>query len=378
METLLAASKFGNLSCRQGILTTAALLQATPEIEIEAGRAQEQSVVSRLNGRISDSDNVLCSILGTLQENATVQSPRSHALSGHLYLSRANNRIYQFDFINAQKELCKWHPLSSTFSEEEFDVLWNQTYCRARILRGLGLFFEAKYCLENCLRTFGLGQSKRQLIESSLADLYCELDYLQRKTRQISEDFIASKTSYLEEAEEMIRPEIERARLQGKRSRGVRRLLLSQVEIEIRRDRLKEAECLVNEVLDQYRDLAEPDIVDRLGHVRALISLARITPLTTAAERWLHVLDQNKRYNPFEEDVFTSGLIYLFLASTHFKTGNLTDAMTDLSRAKDILRTQKPQFLIPGVGTYLFDFIRMELSGLFRKRSRQRQKTASA
>ena len=366
-EALLAASNFGNIRHRQDVLTAAAGLQrAAPQIDLGAETAHRQSVFLRLVGRISDSESVLHAVLGSARRRAMIRSPIPHPLFGRLHLSRANNYVYQFQFTDADEELRKWLPLED-FSEEQFEVLWSQTYCRARVLKGLGRFSEAKDCLESCLCAYDLTESKRLLIQSTLADLYCELDYRQSKAHQTLEGYFAPGSGYLGKGEAIIRPQVEQARQYGSRSKSFRRLLLSLLEIEVRSERYREAELLANEALDLYHDLAYSDIVDRLGHVRVLIALARISPLAMAEQRWLFALDQNKLYNPSEEDVFTSGLIYLFVSSVNYKIGNPNRGFESLRRAGCILDRRKPQFLIPGVGTYLFDFVRMELEQFTRR-----------
>ena len=62
-------------------------------------------------------------------------------------------------------------------------------------------------------------------------------------------------------------------------------MVLSLIEIEIGQSRSDRAETLLLELLDVYNRLTEPDIIDRFGHVRALIAWARISPLREAGGR---------------------------------------------------------------------------------------------
>jgi tetratricopeptide (TPR) repeat protein len=194
-------------------------------------------------------------------------------------------------------------------------------------------------------------------MKSNLANLYSELDYLQRKRfdSNYSEERMAKETMFLDKVDEMVRPKIGRLRARAQYSKGFRRLLLSLSKVKVRRCRFDKADSLLTKLRDIYNRLIELDIVDRLDHVRALIALARISPLFEAEVRWNEALNLNKKYNPFEEEAFTCGLIYLFICSTRLKLENLDESKAAFNHAVEVFRKRRPQFLIPGVGTYLFD-----------------------
>ena len=64
-------------------------------------------------------------------------------------------------------------------------------------------------------------------------------------------------TIYLEEVEKIVIPEIKHLRTCSRSSKLSRRLLLSLIEIEIRRGRYRVAEVLIKELLDIYNRLAK-------------------------------------------------------------------------------------------------------------------------
>ena len=126
VETLLAASKFGELSSREFLLAVAARLQKDPASNhLQAQIVRRQSVLLRLNAKISDS---------------------THVILGLLHLSQAKNQAYKFDVFKAQVEAQKWQLSGDNPSETEVDVFWDQIYCKGRILRRLGRFEEARRC----------------------------------------------------------------------------------------------------------------------------------------------------------------------------------------------------------------------------------------
>jgi hypothetical protein len=229
--------------------------------------------------------------------------------------------------------------------------------CNGRILKGEGRFDEARLCFEGCLAIPGLPRSKRLLFTSHLSNLYCELDYIHRNNGCQS----ILQLTYLDKGREIVQQELDRIRARSKPSKGLQRLLLSSIEIKIRQEHLDRAECITSELLGIYSKIAEPDVNERVGHVRTLIARARISRLPEAERHWNAALLQNRAYNPLKEEVFTCGVIYLFISSVRFQLENLDGSRVFFRRAIEVLCRKKPQFLMPGVGTYLLDSVRSDL-----------------
>lgn len=291
----------------------------------------------RLKGNIMDSVHFIETFLSSLNNMELANGDLAA-----LHLSQATNHAYCFNFKEAHQEIKKWRPVYGLPGQEEH--LWDQILCAGRVLRGEGCFEEAKICFESCLRTPGLRQYKRLLVTSALADLYCELDGLREED------------TYLSRANIMVGLEIEKLKLASSQHlKGYRRLLLSHVEIKIKQGYLDDAEDLIRELLARFGSLQELDVIDRLGHVRALIAFARVSPsVYDALHRWNDVLVWNKCYNPLEEEVFTCGVVYLFLCITSYNLGDIDQSMESFNKAMRVIDGKGPQFLIPGVGTYLF------------------------
>jgi hypothetical protein len=150
-------------------------------------------------------------------------------------------------------------------------------------------------------------------------------------------------------------------RTRSRSSKPSRRLLLSLIEIEILRGRHTVAESLIKELLEIYNRLSEHDTNDQVGHIRTLIAWARISTPSKAVVRWHAAYYWNKLYNPSEEGVFTCGVIYLFISLAYFKLGDEDKSRASFDCASEIISRKKPQFLMPGVGTYLYSFARREL-----------------
>jgi hypothetical protein len=133
------------------------------------------------------------------------------------------------------------------------------------------------------------------------------------------------------------------------------------VEIEIREGHLEGANRMISELLEIYSRVTEPDINERVGHVRTLIAMARISQLDEAEGHWHAALLQNRAYNPLEEEVFTCGVIYLFMSSVRFQLEDIDGSRLTFKKAAEVVGRKRPQFLMPGVRTYLFDNVRSEL-----------------
>ncbi|MCJ1360517.1 MAG: hypothetical protein MMC33_010525, partial [Icmadophila ericetorum] len=297
IETLLAASKFGPLARRRLIL---ALVDQLLE-KTASTHLQAEAVYQRsVVLRLRGDITGSNKLLQEFLNRADIPTRlQSHSILGLLHLSQATNHAYNFDFLSANKEAKMWMPTESDGTEKQLDVIWSQIHSAGRILKGQGHFQTA--------------------------------------------------------------PEIENLRSRAPRSKGYRRLLLSLSEIEIRRSQFTAAEHLLMEVSGIYEKLIDPDIIDRLGHVRALIAFARISPLSEAETRWNNALSFGRRYNPLEEEVFTVAFIHLFICVVRLQHGDSEGAEAAFDYAVGICRTKPPQFLIPGAGTFLFDDVQCQI-----------------
>ncbi|KAI7783468.1 hypothetical protein LA080_011815 [Diaporthe eres] len=137
-------------------------------------------------------------------------------------------------------------------------------------------------------------------------------------------------------------------------SKSRRRLLLSLSEVYIRQLRVHEATTILEELITLFDGLKYPDIIDRLGHVRMHMTLARLCPSSQSMTYWREALRLNKAYNPDEEEVFTCAVIYLNLSWLSYSEGQLELGREMHARAGEILQERSPQYLMPGIGTYVY------------------------
>lgn len=151
------------------------LINSTTSAHLQAGAVYQRSVVLRLTGDIADSNNLLREFFN---RSDMVSRLKSSPVLGYLYLSRAANHVYNFDFASADKEAQRWIPLPLNVTEQQLDVVWNQICSAGRISRGQGHFVTTYQFFESCLEMQPLRGSKRYLALSNLVDTYVEVDYL--------------------------------------------------------------------------------------------------------------------------------------------------------------------------------------------------------
>lgn len=310
-------------------------------LQLQADITYRCSVLLRLQGDVEASDRSIQTFLSTMGSEVNMLAPEDLA---RLCLSQAINHAYHLRFEGAAEELLR---ARRWLTDENCSLLWDHILCVGRVARGRGDFSTAKTCFEVCSRSPNLHEPKLLLVKSALADVYCELDEP------------GKAGSYLSWADDLVTPEIQRLKKSCiPSSKGFRRLLMSLLEVKIKSGKHADARPMVKELLDTYAQLPEPDIVDRLGHIRTLVAHARLalTP-EEAANRWNDVIRLGTSYYPSDTDVFLCGVVYLHLGLARYHQRFVDECRDNLRRAMDVLARDRRQFLIPGVETYLFQSV---------------------
>lgn len=335
IEALSKAAESAPLNDRMRILDIAAeMLTDSAPASARATIVQQRSVTLRLLGNSHQAEHEILSFF----EKA---SGVPELLLKSLKLSLAETRVYQFRHHEAN-EITRSIEVGGDIGE--FQLLWDHIYCVGRIMRGRGEFESATVCFKRCCEfAHGIRPSKVILTQCALADTYCELDHLSRDPQH----------SYLRQAESVLEPAIKS--LEQTNSRSRRRLLLSLSEVYIRQFRIHEATTVLKGLIPLFDELKYPDIIDRLGHVRLYMTLARSCPSGQSMTYWREALRLNKAYNPDEEEVFTCAVIYLNLSWLSYCEGQLELEQEMHARAGEVLQRRRPQYLMPGIGTYVFE-----------------------
>jgi len=350
LEALLAASKVGGLQSRRSVLTMAThFLEDESPPYLQAEMAHQQSNISRLVADFRQSERLIhdyCCRCRDYSDRCIPNfyrhfqservSKRLNALYGRLHGSHLENLVQCDTYSLAIEEVDDWRT-SKPSSLMECRVLPSRTITVAKIYRSQGLFTDARPSLESCLRTLLPQDSNRCPLLCSLADVYCDL-HLPDK------------------ANELITLEIEKERQKVAKTKSLRRLLVSLIDVDIQRGLYDNALRIVEELQDTFNELSDLDVSDQLLHVRVLVASARICHYSSrfghALRRWEATLIRVQAYTSFEGEGFTYAIIHLSMSLAHLESGNDREARSAFERAKKIYSRGVRDFWIPTLAAW--------------------------
>ncbi|KAH8761620.1 hypothetical protein F5883DRAFT_424986 [Diaporthe sp. PMI_573] len=177
--------------------------------------------------------------------------------------------------------------MDKSIEDDEYQLLWDHIYFVSRLMRGQGDFESAKIGFESCSVTNWVRPSKKIILQCALVEFYCELDYSIYSTKDDRHQYLYSN------------------------SKSLRRLLLSLSEVYIRQGLRYKAREVLERLSTPLEKVDSIDAIDRLGHVRLYIALARSCPPWQAEPYGKEALRLNATYKP--EEFFTCAVIYLNL-----------------------------------------------------------------
>jgi tetratricopeptide (TPR) repeat protein len=309
--------------------------------------SNRQSISLRFKGDHDQSDVVIQDILKRITIDST--DIRSHCSYGRLLLSRTENAILRKEFNKVASYLASWEVKNSPPSGLELQVVRMKNTVIGRVSRYEGQFEHARYCLEECLKTIPSDASRYHVMHH-LADVYCELK-------------ISGK------AENLVLDEVKQLRARGKQhSKPFRRLALPLVEAYIEQRMLEAARTVLQELLNIFNKIASHDVADQLGHVRAMIGLARVcwyeSRWSEAHQSLENALSLTGKYKTFSKRNFYIGIIHLFLSVVCFELRQYTEARRTFALATDILYEQVPRHFMPGMGSYFLERLLLSAKSL--------------
>lgn len=330
IEASLSACRLTNAAHGMSIVETVRVLQVQcVPLYLTVMLAWQESVLLRRKGSIDESDTALDKISHQLP-GAPKTDPdiRLHCAYGSLVFSRAENAIMRNNFACAWHHVDHWERRSHIPSVMEVKLtrLFNTVF--GRIARYAGKFLEARECFERCLRD---GDPSYRHIQYHLADIYCELGC----DRQ---------------AQILLLPDVERLRhTQSPQPKAFRRLALPLAEASINLRQLDLARSTLEEALQAYENIQNHDVTDQLGHVRTLISLARVDwyegVYEDADERLKRATALIESYSSF----IPRGFDFAFI--------NLFHSVVKRALASELLSKVPRGYFMAGNGTYFFEEI---------------------
>ncbi|KAH6670180.1 hypothetical protein B0J14DRAFT_114015 [Halenospora varia] len=347
VEASLATYKLLGAPRKKDLISVLAKIQ-DPELPdyLRMAIVDRRSILLRFKGDHGQSDVVIRDFLGSIIINSN--DMRSYCAYGRLLLSRTENAILRKEFDKAESYLASWQVKNLEPSGLELQVVRLKNTVLGRVSRYEGKFPDARYYLEECLKTIP-GDASRYHVMHHLGDVYCEL-------------------GVPGEVEKLVHDEIKQLRARGKQhSKAFRRLVLPLAEAYILQGKFEEAKALLRELLDIFEGIIRHDISDQLSHVRSMIGLARVSRYqarwSDACQTLENALGLTERYTTFSKGNYYIGVIYLFLSVVNFELHKYPEARLTLASATDILCKEIPRYFIPGLGSYfLRDLLRIERS----------------
>lgn len=349
---LLAASRFSTTSWkREAVNRAKILLEGDTDWYMHAQTAYRESSLSRMLGKLSDSNQTLESFVHTTvfpgHDSGLEADARWNAQRGDLVISFAENLIQNGDLTAAKQELCEWNPIDpASPSTIERLVSRSKSITMGKVLRYEGRFQDALLYLQDILQEsecddFYEGTGWHRVLMSNVADLFCELD---RPA----------------EAKALLIPELQQMTDRGWQNfSSGRRLQLSLIESFIKCGMYDQAEVYLSNLKDVYGAIENPDVLSIRGQFRVWSSWARIFHLRScwneALDNWLraleilNILGRDKDLN--------SGVVYYSISYAQFKLGRYQECSESMLKAQVNLESKERKFWIVGFNSYWCDFI---------------------
>jgi tetratricopeptide (TPR) repeat protein len=213
----------------------------------------------------------------------------------------------------------------------ECSVFLPRAQTTSKVLRSQELFDEARKTLESCLEHPLQGPSRPQFI-CQLADVYVELDLPRR-------------------ASELLVPEIEMERKKAKKSKALRRFLVSATDSYIQSQCYGNAIATAKELNSIFDELRYLDVSDELLHIRVVVASARMcyscSQFTDSIRYWQYALRLVRDYKSFKDEGFTYAVIQLSMSLAYLELGLHDEAKSSFDSGKAVWPAVERDYWIP-------------------------------
>lgn len=371
VECLIAKTSLGPSYFSQGALCEAkAYLSDRPLEYLEAAIACRQSTLSRLEAKYDDASSLIKQYQCHSQPKC-LSDRRLHAWHLHFFVSHLKVLNLQEKFDDACKELDNWNmPQKASLMESQ--IILSFSHVASEIWQCLGKLDRAKDYLKGCYSILMTNDANpllmandvhRYQIICALADVQCAL-------------------GEIDDADFLVRKEIERLANGGRLSKALRRLKVSSLDIDIARSSLSsfaQARSKITVLEHAFCEIQKPDISNQLLHIRTLVASARIFHLQSyfseAIREWELVNTLAGKYSAFRGQGFTFAFSQLSIGLAHIEIARRTndcqvsrqhiqDFMYTLQQANSIFQIEEDNYWIPTVTTAWLPKVRSEIESL--------------
>ena len=342
-EALLAASKIEGIR-RDVLPKVAKFVDKESPLHLQAELALEKSILSRLGGDFDDSERAIhdfCCRCGTFNDKciprffqqgrpARVKSPLS-TMHGLLHRSHLENLVQCEKYDLAKQQVNDWE-MPPAPSPMEVSILPSRILTSSKVFRSQGDFTAARERLEMCLKVLKGHEQVGSQVLCQLLDIYSDLELPQLAT-------------------ELIAPKIEKWKKKAPKSKALRRILISSIDIDLQREHYHDANKTIEELSSTFEGLQNLNVSDELLHIRLLIASARINYLCSefdqAIQRWKVALDHVQKYASFHGEGFTYAVIHLSISLAYLEMDESGEAVISFNHGQRILREGMRDYWIP-------------------------------
>lgn len=319
-------------------------LDKNAALHLEAELILKKSQWLRLKGEYRESEDVIhlfccgCNspssgcMSGFFLNNNEKES-RVNAIYGLLHSSHLENLIQWERYNDALQEIDDWKTpgLQAIYAA----ILPYRTLTAAKIFRTLGDLHGAKQRLEACFNGLPVYHSLFHLILCQLTDTYCDL----RLNPELAMKIMAAH--------------VDRYRKERPKTKTLRRILVSLVDVHLQKGRHLEAQMVIDEISSTYRISKPKNVSDELLHLRVLIAAARTSYLrgdpSSAVILWQEVLHYLKESISFLKNGFTYGVAQLSCGLAYQDLDRFNEAQECFTKGQHILDNGQPDYWIPSL-----------------------------
>jgi tetratricopeptide (TPR) repeat protein len=264
-----------------------------------------------------------------------------------LHRSHLENLVQCGKYDLAEQQVNDWQ-MPPAPSPMEWSILPSRTITSSKVFRSQGDFAAAQERLEICLKVLKGHEQVASQVLCQLLDIYSDLELPQM-------------------AAELIAPEIEKWRKKAPKSKALRRILVSSIDISLQRENYHDVNKTIEELSGTFEGLQKLDISDELLHIRLLIASARIHYLSSdfsqAVQRWKIALNHVQKYASFNGEGFTYAVIHLSLSLAYLKMDQSEMAAISFGQGQRILCQGKRDYWIPTLPAW-FGFVASEMQAM--------------
>ena len=258
-----------------------------------------------------------------------------NAVYGLLHRSHLENMVQSERYDLAKAQIDNWQ-MPSTSLPLELSIIPSRAVTSSKIFRSQGDFLAARERLEPRLSALAVHEQIHSQVLCQLVDACSDLGCHKMSIGLRSPAIIDWRRKSLGE-------------------KGLRRVLVSSIDVMLQQQQYRGAKSTVDEVCSMLEGLQTLDITDELFHIRVFLASARVSFLCSefgqAIGGWKVALCQIQKSASFKSEGFTCAVAQLSISLAHIRMANLEQAAIPFDRGQKILVRVSHDYLLASRGT---------------------------